>query len=48
MADLIGWEEMKLYVYDRAAEPVFDLPSAYLDRRRDAFFASLDAVFGVT
>ena len=43
MADLIVQESRKLYVYDRAAERVFDLLSAYLDRHRDEFVTSLEA-----
>ncbi len=43
MADLIVQESRELYVYDPAAERVFDLLLAYLERRRDEFVASLDA-----
>lgn len=46
MADLIVRESRKLYVYDRPAEQVFDLLSAYLDRHRDEFLASLEACCG--
>lgn len=46
MAELIGRQARKLYVYDRGAEPVFDLLSGYLDHRRDEFLASLDACSG--
>jgi hypothetical protein len=42
MADLIVRESKKLYVYDRGAERVFDLLSAFLDCRRDEFLASLE------
>jgi hypothetical protein len=42
MADLIVQEAKKLYIYDPAAESVFELLSAYLEGRRDEFAASLE------
>jgi hypothetical protein len=43
MADLIGRKVRKLYIYDRAAERLFDLLLGYLERHREEFVASLEA-----
>ena len=45
MADLIGREAEKLYVYDRSrdreGEPVFDLLSGYIEHHRDELVGAL-------
>ena len=49
MADLIGQESKKLYIYDRMhdreGEDVFVLLSAYIQQRRDELVALLEDYF---